>query len=153
MSRIISGECEYMDMEWYGIDRQGNIAVFCSGGAANLPEFVCENVERADELMEYFAKADQITSTVLAFGENETERSEQVARDFSDRGLYYFDADDCTRKGICTFQKYYTKRSSPKLPLKYEALPPHIRELLSPNFLDIDSFSAVDRVSVKHAYE
>lgn len=52
MSRIEAGECEHMDMEWYGIDRQGNIAVFCSGGEGNLPEFVCENVERADELME-----------------------------------------------------------------------------------------------------
>ena len=49
MSRIEAGECEHMDMEWYGIDRQGNIAVFCSGGEGNLPEFVCENVERADE--------------------------------------------------------------------------------------------------------
>lgn len=56
MSRIEAGECEHMDMEWYGIDGQGNIAVFCSGGEGNLPEFVCENVERADELMEYFDK-------------------------------------------------------------------------------------------------
>ena len=61
MSRIEAGECEHMDMEWYGIDRQGNIAVFCSGGEGNLPEFVCENVERADELMEYFDKFERIT--------------------------------------------------------------------------------------------
>ena len=40
MSRIEAGECEHMDMEWYGIDRQGNIAEFCSGGEGNLPEFV-----------------------------------------------------------------------------------------------------------------
>lgn len=31
MSRIPAGECEHMDMEWYGVDRKGNIAVFCSG--------------------------------------------------------------------------------------------------------------------------
>lgn len=50
MSRISADECKHMDMEWYGVDRQGNIAVFCSGGEGNLPEFVCENEERADEL-------------------------------------------------------------------------------------------------------
>ncbi len=66
MSRIEAGECEHMDMEWYGIDRQGNIAVFCSGGEGNLPEFVCENVERADELMEYFDKFEE-SRTVLLF--------------------------------------------------------------------------------------
>ena len=67
MSRIEAGECEHMDMEWYGIDRQGNIAVFCSGGEGNLPEFVCENVERADELMEYFDKFERITDSVVVF--------------------------------------------------------------------------------------
>lgn len=35
MSRIHAGECEHMDMEWYGVDRQGNVAVLCSGGVGN----------------------------------------------------------------------------------------------------------------------
>lgn len=39
MSRISSSECFNMDMEWYGVDRQGNIAVFCSAGEGYLPEF------------------------------------------------------------------------------------------------------------------
>lgn len=52
MSRIDSSECFCMDMEWYGVDKKGNIAVFCSAGEGYLPEFVCEDVERAEELME-----------------------------------------------------------------------------------------------------
>ncbi len=54
MSKISSDECFVIDMEWYGVDRQGNIAVFCSAGEGYLPEFVCEDKERADELIEYF---------------------------------------------------------------------------------------------------
>jgi len=65
MSRIHAGECEYVDMEWYGVDRQGNVAVFCSGGVGNLPEFVCENHERADELIDYFEMLEKMTSSVL----------------------------------------------------------------------------------------
>ena len=67
MSRICAGECEHMDMEWYGVDRQGNIAVFCSGGVGNLPEFVCENDERACELINYFENFEKMTSSVLMF--------------------------------------------------------------------------------------
>lgn len=87
MSRIDSSECFCMDMEWYGVDKKGNIAVFCSSGEGYLPEFVCEDVERAEELMEYFDIAEKITDSALFF--KSIERAEQVAREFSDKGLYY----------------------------------------------------------------
>ena len=85
MSRIHAGECEHVDMEWYGVDRQGNVAVFCSGGVGNLPEFVCENHERADELIDYFEMLEKMTSSVLMFHQSKGE--EQCARNFSDKGL------------------------------------------------------------------
>ena len=50
MARIDRSECFCMDMEWYGVDRNGNIAVFCSAGEGYLPEFVCEDAERTDEI-------------------------------------------------------------------------------------------------------
>lgn len=142
-----------MDMEWFGVDRHGHIAVFCSGGVRNLPEFVCESEERADELMESFEKIGKITSSILMFPQTKIGRAEQVAREFSDKGLYYFDADDGTRLGICTFHEYYTKHSYPQKPLKYELLPNHIREILKHNIMEIEDFSLVDTIYVKHAYE
>lgn len=151
MSRIDASECCCMDMEWYGIDKKGNIAVFCSAGEGNLPEFVCENEERADELMEYFETVPQSTSSILFF--KSIERAEQVAREFSDRGLYYFDSDDGTQFGICILHEYYTKLSAPQEPLKYELLPDHIKELLKYNFMEVEDFSTVNTVHVKHAYE
>ena len=90
MARIDRSECFCMDMEWYGVDRNGNIAVFCSAGEGYLPEFVCEDVERAEELMEYFDTVEKITDSSLFF--KSIERAEQVAREFSDKGLYYFDS-------------------------------------------------------------
>jgi len=78
VSRISVGECGNMDMEWYGIDKKGNVAVFCSGGEGNLPEFVCENVERADELIEYFDRMKKITGSVLMFPKTKVGRAEQV---------------------------------------------------------------------------
>lgn len=151
MSRITSSECFCRDMEWYGIDKKGNIAVFCSAGEGYLPEFVCENEERADELMEYFDTLKKSTNSMLFF--ESIERAEQVAREFSDKGLYYFDSDDGTRFGISTLHEYYTKLSAPQEPLKYELLPNRIKELLKFNLMEIADFSTVNTIYVKHAYE
>lgn len=118
-----------------------------------MPEFVCESEERADELMESFEKIGKITSSILMFPQTKIGCAERVAREFSDKGLYYFDADDGTRLGICTFHEYYTKHSYPKKPLKYELLPNHIREILKYNRMEIEDFSLVDTIYVKHAYE
>lgn len=151
MSRITRGECFCMDMEWYGVDKRGNIAVFCSAGEGYLPEFVCENGERADALIDYFETAEKITQSILFF--KSIEYAEQAARNFSDKGLYYFDSDDGTKYGICTLHEYYTKLSAPKKPLKHEMLPEHIRALLKYNFMDVEDFSSECTVHVKHAYE
>ena len=151
MARIDRSECFCMDMEWYGVDRNGNIAVFCSAGEGYLPEFVCEDAERTEELMEYFDTVEKITDSSLFF--KSIERAEQVAREFSDKGLYYFDSDDGTRFGIATLHEYYTKRSAPLRPLEYERLPEHIRDLLGHNRMDVEDFSATHALHVKHAYE
>ena len=45
-----------MDIEWYGVDRKGKIAVFCSAGIANIPEFVCADKERQERLIALFEK-------------------------------------------------------------------------------------------------
>lgn len=56
MSRIESEELSMMDIEWYGVDRKGKIAVFCSAGIANVPEFVCADKERQERLIALFEK-------------------------------------------------------------------------------------------------
>lgn len=151
MSRIDVSECFCRDMEWYGIDKKGNIAVFCSAGEGYLPEFVCEDEERATELIEYFDTVKKTTSSMLFF--KSMERAEQVAKEFSDKGLFYFDSDDGTRFGISTLHEYYTKLSAPQKPLRYELLSDHIKELLKYNFMDVTDFSAVDTINMKHVCE
>lgn len=151
MSRIGAEECFCMDMEWYAVDRKGNIAVFCSAGEGNLPEFVCEDVERANELMEYFDKIKKITNSILLF--KSIESAEYVAREFSDKGLYYFDANDGSKYGICTLHEYYTKLSYPQDPLKFESLPKHVKDILRYNFVEVEDFFLESEMHIKHAYE
>lgn len=153
MSRIDRNECSFMDMEWFGVDRAGNIAVFCSAGVGNLPEFVCADKERANALIEYFETAEKISDTILLNKMNMTERFQWVAHDFSDRGLYYFDSDDNTEFGVCRLHEYYTKISIPQNPIKFCSLPEHIQKIMENNLLEIDDFSLINTINVKHAYE
>ena len=63
MSRIEKDELCFTDVEWYGVDKKGNIAVFCSGGQATVPEFVCANKEKYEQLI--FLFDNSVSSTVL----------------------------------------------------------------------------------------
>ena len=113
---------------------------------------MCEDAERAEELMEYFDTVEKITDSSLFF--KSIERAEQVAREFSDKGLYYFDSDDGTRFGIATLHEYYTKLPPRLRPIgSNERLPEHIRDLLGHNRMDVEDFSAIHVLHVKHAYE
>ena len=141
MSRIETWECFTLDVEWYAVDRSGNIAVFLSAGNGNLPEFVCADYDKLDSIATYFDALPKNTESILHF--HSTEKAEQVAMDFSDKGLHYFDAG---------LNHFYTKLSSPKNPLTFGMLPPHIQQLLLDNILNFD-FVSTNIIEVVHAYE
>lgn len=150
-SRIKDEDCSCIDVEWYGIDNKGNIAVFCSGGIGNLPEFVCENAERVDYIMEYFDKCEKYSKCIMRY---ETDGiAKEVAEDYSRRGLFYYDCYDPFRKRLSHERRFYTKLSYPESPLKYNDLPDEIKNLLKHNFLDIPDFSETDNVHIRHAYQ
>ena len=141
MSRIEAWECFTLDVEWYAVDRSGNIAVFLSAGNGNLPEFVCADYDKSESLATYFDTLPKNTESILHF--QSTEKAEQLAIDFSDKGLHYFDAD---------LNHFYTKLSSPKKPLTFGMLPPHIKQLLQDNILDVE-FESASIIDIAHAYQ
>ena len=67
MSRIESEELSMTDVEWYGVDRKGKIAVFCSAGIANVPEFVCADKERQECLIALFEKLPILSGVQFCF--------------------------------------------------------------------------------------
>lgn len=67
MIRIKDEELCAMDVEWYGIDKKGNVAVFCSAGTANVPEFICAGKERYEKLVYLFDKLPVVSDTLVCF--------------------------------------------------------------------------------------
>lgn len=156
MSRIESEELSCMDAEWYAVDQKGNIAVFCSAGVANVPEFVCSDFEKYELLIEAFGKMPTISETIICFKECEkyTYPVSQVtvSEGFSGKGLYYFDSDDNTKSelNIAVLQEYYTLQSKPAYPLKYDDLPIELRDMLKDNFLSVNDFDKVKIVEIEN---
>lgn len=143
MSRIEKDELCFTDVEWYGVDKKGNIAVFCSGGQATVPEFVCANKEKYEQLIFLFDKFPKTSDTIICFNPSSVNHKPvEVAERFSEKGLYYFDSDDCSdrEKNICSLNNYYTINSKPTLPINICDLPYEIQNLLQENKLPIDDF-------------
>lgn len=53
------------DIEWYGVDKKGNIAVFCSAGRATVPESVLFDEEKYEKLINLFGKLPCISDTYM----------------------------------------------------------------------------------------
>ena len=143
MSRISALELQYTDLEWYAIDRKGNVAVFLSAGEGNVPEFVCEEKERTEALIEFFENAERNGFPVIC-GAYVTGAAD-MAREMAARGVYCYDA--------VSGQRHYKRLACPELPLALEILPERIRNILVVNQLDVDDFSQEELIRVPHAYE
>lgn len=155
MIRIKDEELCTIDVEWYGIDKKGNVAVFCSAGEANVPEFVCVDKKRYEELVYLFDKLPVVSDTLICFKPCKKNHLHiEVAETYSNKGIYYYDADDNSKseKNICVCQEYYTINSKPLSPIKYSDLPIKIQESLKDNFLDIDDFENEPVIKIKNAY-
>lgn len=155
MIRIKDEELCTIDVEWYGIDKKGNVAVFCSAGEANVPEFVCVDKKRYEELVYLFDKLPVVSDTLICFKPCKKNHLHiEVAETYSNKGIYYYDADDNSKseKNICVCQEYYTINSKTLSPIKYSDLPIKIQELLKDNFLDIDDFENEPVIKIKNAY-
>lgn len=155
MSRFEERELSTLDIEWYGVDKRGQIAVFCTGGAGNVPEFVCADRESADLLIEFFNGLPRVCGCEICFvPPPKNPLPKQVAAEFAEKGLYYFDADDQSRslENICTFHEYYTKAAYPFASLLIGDLPTGVRDLLVVNRLEAADFSTQKRIYIEHAY-
>lgn len=155
MSRYEEWELSTLDIEWYGVDKRGQIAVFCSGGEGNIPEFVCADRERVDLLIDFFDGLSVISECEICFvPPRKNPLPKQIAKEYARKGLYYFDASDHSRsaENICVYHKYYTKTAYPFTPLKMDDLPADIKAALDKNRMEVADFSAAVRIYVDHAY-
>lgn len=117
MSRIKINELATMDLEWFAIDRQGNVAAFWSAGDAFVPKFVFEDKERTEKLAELFE--------LLPIGS----RGKGVGfpvKETIERGLFLYEAVHEPKN----FSGNYELVGSPSNPIKYDDLPDEIKGLM-----------------------
>ena len=139
--RITNIDLQCEDLMWFAVDKNGYIVEFTSGGIGNVPEFVCEDRDSNDLLVDYFMNISNETT------------SEQLIVPYEDNDLLN-DAIALSKKGIFCFDASgdsYEKISLPVLPLHMENLPDNIKRIMVKRLIDTDVTTA-NVVCVEHAY-
>lgn len=126
-------ELQSEDLLWFGVDINGNILAFYTGGIGCVPNFVCSNQKITYDLQDYFLNE-------LEF--NNDSNSEVLAK----KGLYCFDVSYEDNYG-----NSYHKTEKPNKPINISTLPEKIVNMLKNNILEYDA-NNVETIIVKHAY-
>lgn len=96
--RITEIDLEIEDIEWYGIDENGRVGRFTSGGSRMIPEFICESRERLETVCDFFENFNSYITEEVTFSEEVSKypRKEyiQECKKISQKGLYCFDIFD-----------------------------------------------------------
>lgn len=117
------------DVEWYGVDKNGRIAQFMSGGSFAVPEFVRESRENLEIVSHFFEKYSQIISATVLFNKNiEYPRKEfwEECKYVSQKGIYCYDI--CDKSELMNEYVYVCK---PSCALVITDLPQDIQSVLS----------------------
>lgn len=125
--RITELELQTEDIEWYGVDEDGRIAQFFSGGSKAVPEFICQSRENLTVIGKFFANFEKMISEQVLLNEDlDYPRKEflKECKEISQKGIYCFDIDSLA-KG-----KEYVFVCKPACPLCVTDLPLHIQDIL-----------------------
>lgn len=154
MSKITLKEISLITIEWFAVDSKGNVAVFVDGGTAFVPEYVFENKERTEKLLELFETLPKIS--------DENIRDEYV-RNWLEKGVFVYNAEQKTN----AFSELYEQSAKPNRALNYRRLSKDIKTLLGnididePGiggrknlwFRDIEDFNEAPQIRVPNEYQ
>ncbi|MDO5295550.1 MAG: hypothetical protein Q4F00_02760 [bacterium] len=135
------------DLMWFGLDTQGCVVEFTTGGSANVPEFVCRSREDNETLENYFTNLAPTTAAHMLM-DQELGTLTEDARHLASRGLFCYDVA-YDQNGSPTDQ--YHKIAFPEKPLILEDLPDNIKRIIVDHFVSADAASD-QYIHVDHAY-
>ena len=137
-------QCE--DIMWFGVDANGHILAFTSGGCGGVPEFVCRSKEETEQLEKFFLEeAVPSSEGCMKIPADGTPLSDD-ARMLSQKGLFIYDV---------SFDEGHTDEyaliAEPVTPLHINNLPKNIAVILRDHM--IEGYAAgLAYLRVRHAY-
>jgi hypothetical protein len=145
----VSLEDQLGDLDWFCVDKAGNIGHFATAGIVPLPRAVAECNEALTALAQYFYERDASTEAII--DPQALLNAGKIGSDPVSQNLFLRDFREMARRGLYSYDAFmrgpsapeYHRVAVPVIPLPVDALPPAIRELLAAvTFSDIDFKSA-----------
>ena len=140
---IIDLQCE--DILWFGLDINGNILAFTSGGSGNVPEFVCRSKEETELLIDFFNNYDAFSTGAELLIEEDGSPLSTDALNFAQHGITCFDVD------YDSDDYSYVKIASPDKTITLNDLPDNIKKIISDHLIEVDALQ-VNKINVPHAF-
>lgn len=137
-------QCE--DIMWFGIDTNGHVLAFTSGGCGCVPEYVCRNREETEQLEKYFLKELKISSECKMEIPNDGSLLSDDAQLLSKKGIFVYDVS--FEDG---HKDEYSIVATPTFPISIHSLPSHIASILSDHIIICDEVGP-KYLKVEHAY-
>ncbi|WP_324822893.1 hypothetical protein [Sinanaerobacter sp. ZZT-01] len=148
--RITEIDLEIEDIEWYGIDEDGRIAQFTSGGSKVVPEFICESRERLHTVSKFFEDMNPNTEKEVTFhvkaSKNRSEKYLQECKIVSQKGLYCFDISDEQDT------EEYVLICNPSCTLMISDLPVSMQDILLKCKISNSNFSKNNTILIEGSY-
>ena len=135
------------DIEWYGVDKNGRIAQFMSGGSFAVPGFVRESRENLEIVSHFFEKYNQTISETVLFNKNiEYPRKEfwEECKYISQKGIYCYDIWHKSE-----FMNEYIYVCKPSLALAITDLPQDIQSVLSRYRMEKANFAGDEIITIQ----
>lgn len=141
--RYTNIDLQCTDIMWFGVDVNGYIAAFTSGGEAFVPEFVCRSVSETEMLEDHFLNHLEKSTDYVLFAEEKDNCLIRNSKTLSGKGVYCFDVSSDKESD-------YVLISYPRCPLPVDALPQEIRDLLESHRM-LNVFEGSDSVNLDRA--
>lgn len=145
-------EEETTDLDWFGVDQQGSIGHFTTGGFGALPRSVASSKEDMESILKYFrslplnATVPVVNPKTMALLETKDDKARQkYLQEFlgmASRGLYSFNYQHTGRR-----PSPYFLVAKPEKPLHIDGVPGEIQGLLKKTTLPGVIFAEDDTVS------
>ncbi len=138
-------DLQITDLEWYGVDVEGRVARFTSGGSLAVPLSIRHSYEQLLEIAEFFENIPfDNTKEINCFERFESEENnafKEECKIVAKKGLYCYDITaDIINKYECI--------TRPVEPLLIKELPQRINEILNVFVIEDVNFKLNDNITI-----
>jgi hypothetical protein len=131
-----NGICPGPDLDWFAVDKRGNVAAFCNAGFASVPLSVFSSYTLYIRTVDAIALLQKTGDALWSWSRPTIH---ETWDEWSQRGLFGYDWNHCTgQPGTLLPYRFMTR---PSVPISIDSMPRDIADYIASTRLPVEDFS------------